>query len=75
MVEIRGGIQYQELLRRVKLKPGDEVKLMIYSDKGARQGIIKTKVVQVFRHHVLLDFGKYKESRRIADIALGLAEI
>lgn len=70
-----GGIQYSELLRRTKIKPGDEIKLMIRSDRGSKVGVRKVKVVKVYRHHVLLDFGKWKESRRIADIALGLADI
>lgn len=69
------GIRYDELLRKTKIKPGDRVKLVLRSDKGHYLGVVTTKVVEVYRHHVLLDFGKYKECRRIADIALGLADI
>lgn len=70
-----GGIQYKQLLRRTRIYPGDMIMLMIRSDKGHRIGQIKVRVLEVHRHHVVLDFGKWKESRRIADIALGLADV
>ena len=66
------GIKYSELLKKTRIDPGDTVNVMIYSEKGTRSESRKTKVLEVHRHHVLLDFGKYKECRRIADIALGL---
>ena len=69
------GIQYEQLLKNTRIYPGDKIRLMIRSDKGTRLGAITAKVTEVHRHHVVLDFGKYKESRRIADIALGLAEV
>ena len=70
-----GGIQYAQLLKRTRIFPGDKIKLIIRSDNGHRVGQITAKVLEVYKHHVLLDFGKYKESRRIADIALGLVNL
>lgn len=66
------GINYNELLKKTTIRPGDIVQLKIESEKGREIGCINVKVIQVFRHHVLLDFGKWVESRRIADIVLGL---
>lgn len=66
------GYIYSELLKRTRIYPGDTVDVMMTSDLGTKLGIRKVKVLEVYRHHVVLDFGKYKESRRIADIALGL---
>ena len=70
-----GGIQYRQLLRKTRIYPGEMITLMIRSDKGHRIGQINVRVLEVYKHHVVLDFGKWKESRRIADIALGLADI
>ena len=70
-----GGIQYEQLLKRTKIFPGDKIKLTLRNEKGGYLGKIVAKVEAVHKHHVLLDFGKYKECRRIADIALGLVEI
>ena len=70
-----GGIQYRQLLRRTRFVPGDKITLGSYSDNGRFMGKKTLTVLEVYRHHVVLDFGKYKESRRIADIALGLAGI
>ena len=67
-----GGIQYEQLLRRTRIYSGDKVKINIESDNGRSLGTIRPTVLKRYRHHVLLDFGKYKESRRIADIALGI---
>lgn len=67
-----GGIQYEQLLRRTRIYPGDKVKINVESDNGRSLGTIIATVLKRYRHHVLLDFGKYKESRRIADIALGI---
>ena len=69
------GYIYTELLKKTRIDPGDTVNVMITSEQGKRLGVIKTKVLKVYKHHVLLDFGEYKECRRIADIALGLANI
>lgn len=69
------GIKYSELLKKTRIDPGDTVNVMITSEQGKRLGVIKIKVLKVYKHHVLLDFGEYKECRRIADIALGLANI
>ena len=68
-------IQYEELMKKQRIYPGDKITLYRHSEKGRCIGTVQTKVVSVHRHHVLLDFGKYKESRRIADLALGLADI
>lgn len=70
-----GGIQYRQLLRNTRFVPGNKITLGRYSEKGHLMGKVTVKVLEVYRHHVVLDFGKYKESRRIADIALGLAGI
>ena len=69
------GIKYDDLMRKTVIKPGDKIRLTLRSDNGRSMGQITTKVLEVYRHHVLLDFGKYKECRRIADIALGLVEV
>lgn len=69
------GIQYSELLKEAKIYPGDTVNVMITSEQGKKLGTAKAKVLKRYTHHVLLNFGKYKECRRIADIALGLANI
>lgn len=70
-----GGIQYEQLLKKATIYPGDKIRLTLRSEKGNRIGQITVKVLEVYRHHVVLDFGKWKESRRIADIALGLADV
>lgn len=74
MVE-KYGIPYDKLLTETKLIPGQQVRLVEKNQKGEIRRSMYVKVAKRYRHHVLLDFGKYKESRRIADIALGLAEI
>ena len=33
------------------------------------------RVVEEYRHHVILDFGKYKESRRKVDIAFRIGDV
>ena len=67
-----GGIQYERLLKKTRIFPGDKIKITLTSDNGRWIGTINARVLEVHKHHVLLDFGKYKECRRIADIALGL---
>ena len=74
MVE-KHGIPYDKLLAETKLFQGQQVRLVERNQKGEIKRSMYVKVVKRYRHHVLLDFGKYKESRRMADIALGLAEI
>lgn len=73
-MEIIGGIQYKQLLKKARIFPGDRISITLRSDNGRRLGEISAKVVKVYKHHVLLDFGKWKESRRIADIVLGLLD-
>ena len=69
------GILYKELLKRTRIVPGDRVRITLRGENGHRTGQINAKVVEVYKHHALLDFGKWKESRRIADIVLGLLDI
>ena len=69
------GYIYTELLKKTRIDPGDTVSVMVTSEQGRKLGVIKVKVIKRYRHHALLDFGEYKECRRIADIALGLVNI
>ena len=69
------GYIYSDLLKKTRIYPGDTVGVMMTRDCGHKIGIRRVKVLEVYRHHAVLDFGKWKESRRIADIALGLVSI
>ncbi len=69
------GIRYDDLLRKTKITPGTTLRVLQRGDDGRKIGTVKAKVVEVYRHHVLLDFGKYRESRRKADIVLGLCDV
>lgn len=69
------GIQYSELLKKTKLLPGTRLKILKKDIEGRGIGTAIVKVVEVHKHHVLLEFGKYRESRRIADIALGICDV
>lgn len=66
-------IRSELVLRKSKIKPGDTVKLVPRGD-SERKEIRTVKVLERYRHHALLDFGKYKECRRIVDLELGIAE-
>lgn len=69
-------IYLNKLLDTTKIKPGTKVKVMYREREGVRL-ITQAKtatVKEVYRHHVLLDFGAYKECRRIADIVMGTGD-
>lgn len=66
-------IRNETVLRNSKIKPGDTVKLVSRSE-SERKEVRIVKVLERYRHHALLDFGAYKECRRIIDIELGIAE-
>lgn len=66
-------IRNELVLRKSKIKPGDTVKLVPRGDSEKKE-IRNVKVLKRYRHHALLDFGKYKECRRIVDLELGIAE-
>ena len=68
-------IKLANVLQKSRLKAGDKVTLVLRSEKGRMIGKVTVPVVQRYKHHVLLDFGKYKECRRIVDIEFGLANI
>lgn len=60
----------QNILEKCNLKVGDRIEVTSFTYNGR---FIQSKVVTVagvYKRHVLLDFGGYKESRLIADICL-----
>lgn len=69
------GIKYGDLIRNFRIYPGDVLKIRQKNDNGQ---VIANKIVTVaavYTHHVLLDFGGYKESRRKADIAMRTCDV
>lgn len=64
-----------QLLNKTRIPPGTKLKILKkdIEDRGVETRIVK--VVEEYRHHVLLDFGDYKESRRKVDIALGICDV
>lgn len=68
-------IPYANVLKKTQIKPGDEVTLTERGEGGRRIGGRKVKVLKVYRHHALLDFGEYQECRRIVDLEFGLANV
>lgn len=69
------GIKYGDLIRNFRIYPGDVLKIREKNDNGQVICNKKATVAAVYTHHVLLDFGKHKESRRKAEIALGLCDV
>lgn len=68
------GIRYSELLKK-RIPPGSELKVLKRDVEGRKIGTVIVRVVEEYKHHVVLDFGKYRESRRKADIVLGLCDV
>lgn len=66
------GIMYIDILENMEIRQDEHVKIEMVSEKGVKHGIRKAKVVAVYPHVVLLDFGKYKETRKKVDIFLKL---
>lgn len=67
------GRSYMEILRKARIYPGDRLKVTRREEGENR--MLWVEVAAVYPHIVLLDFGAYKESRRIADIVLGLTDV
>ncbi len=66
------GILYNTLIKKSTVSPGDTIGIHIRDVDGRSQREIYAKVTKVYKHHAMLDFGAYRECRRIADITLGL---
>lgn len=66
-------LQYTEVLRRVDYHIGDKISVEgdLIKSEGRHEWLSGT-VAGVYRHHILIDFGAYKECRRKADLYLGL---
>lgn len=68
------GYIYSELVKKTKIPSGTKLKIL---KKDAIEGGLEKRIVKVveeYKHHVLLDFGAYKECRRKVDIALGICD-
>lgn len=73
----RAGIRYDDLIRNVTIKPGQTVRVGInregdIEERKRKKNIVTATVLRIYKHHVLLDLGKYKECRRKADLYFGL---
>ena len=73
-MEIFGYMQ-AELLKKTRIPPGTRLKVIKKDIEGRGIGTRVVKVLEEHKHHVLLDFGAYKESRRKVDIALGICDV
>lgn len=69
------GIKYGDQVQNFRIFPGDVLKIQGKDEDGRRTDLKRVKVAAVYRHHVLLDMGTHKESRRKADIVLGLCDV
>ena len=69
------GYMQNELLKKTRIPPGTKLKILKRDIEGREIGTRVVKVVEEYRHNVLLDFGDYKESRRKVDIALGICDV
>ena len=69
------GIKYGDLIRNFRIYPGDVLKIRQKDDNGQNVREKRATVAAVYTHHVLLDFGLYKESRKKIDIALRLSDV
>lgn len=67
------GIIQSELLKK-SIPPGTKLKLLV-GDRENGSWVRTVTVVEEYKNHVLLDFGKYRESRRKVDIALKLGDV
>lgn len=67
------GIIQSELLKK-SIPPGTKLKLIV-GDRENGSWVRTVTVVEEYKNHVLLDFGKYRESRRKVDIALKLGDV
>lgn len=68
------GIIQSELLKKVSIPPGTKLKLLV-GDRENGSWIRTVTVVEEYKHHVLLDFGNYRESRRKVDVVLKLGDV
>lgn len=69
-------ILYCDLISLFYYKAGDTIDIVSRPrDESRREKRRKVKILQVFKEHVLLDFGKYKECRKKTDIMLHLCHI
>lgn len=69
-------ILYKDLIAMFPYKAGDTIEIIRKPcAETRREKRRKAKVVQVYKEHVLLDFGFYKESRKKSDIMLRLCHI
>lgn len=69
------GIFQNQLLKKTKIPPGTKLRLIERKADGTAIVLGTVRVVEEYRHHVLLDFGKYKESRRKVDIAFRIGDV
>lgn len=67
------GRSYKDVRRGIRIGVGDRLRVMRV-ENGMRS-VLLTEVAEVYEHHVVLDFGKYRESRRIVDIELGISDV
>lgn len=68
------GIIQKELLKRISIPPGTKLKIEV-GNREERSWIRTVTVIEEYKHHVLLDFGAYRESRRKVDIALKIGDV
>lgn len=69
-------IYLNKLLDATKIRRGTKVKVL-YREREGLLNVTREKtatIIEVYRNHVLLDFGAYRECRRISDIVLGLGD-
>ncbi len=64
------GFYWNDIRERLKVKQGNKISIKIVSDSGSILGNVTATVLKVYPRFVLLDFGKYRESRLIVDIVL-----
>lgn len=69
-------VLYKDLIAMFPYEVGDRIEIIQKPCEEARKVKRRTvKVLQVFREHVLLDFGHYKECRKKSDIMLHLCHV
>lgn len=69
-------VLYKDLVAIFPYKAGDTIDIIQRPCEKERRAKQRTvKVLQVFKEHVLLDFGHYKECRKKSDIMLHLCHV